>query len=324
MRDEVPFDEQDSEIRRGRRWVGGALVLACASLAATAGGKPGLFLVLYFASFLAGLNGVAIVSRATDGSRLVRLLAMVAVFMPLVNLIALMYYLGRARSPRREPPAEQAWPKPAATPRATRGAPRDVREVRKAIASVRTVAPGVEDGAEIVARAHHPEIRFSEDSQPALRSARDCFVLGYMVDEGELYSMVNRGQMRTQGLGIEELHALGVRNLAARAITSPGVKVVVEGTYYGLVMGGDFEASLVLVDELWDGPLRKYIPNGAVVGIPARDICVFCDSRSSIGIAEVKRIVARVTAGGRHLVSDKLLLRKNGQWRVLGAQTVAA
>jgi hypothetical protein len=80
-------------------------------------------------------------------------------------------------------------------------------------------------------------------------------------------------------------------------------------------MGGNFEASLVLLDELWDGPLKQYTPNGAVVTVPARDMCAFCDARSAQGITELKRVAARVSKGGDHLISETLLMRKDGNWQ---------
>ena len=83
---------------------------------------------------------------------------------------------------------------------------------------------------------------------------------------------------------------------------------------YGLILDGNFEASLVLLDELWEGPLKRFLPNAPIVTIASRDICAFCDVQSPDGIAELKGIVERVYQGGDHLLSKELFTRSNGKW----------
>ena len=116
------------------------------------------------------------------------------------------------------------------------------------------------------------------------------------------------------------MHRTALDNLRRRVNGEggPGLTLHPIGTAWGMAMGGDHEATLVLLDELWDGPLKQYTPNGAVAAIPARDICAFCDARSAEGIEHLRGVVRKVTEGGRGLVSDKLFVRQGGNWAPLG------
>jgi hypothetical protein len=138
----------------------------------------------------------------------------------------------------------------------------------------------------------------------------------YAVDEGQHFSYVNLGEMEAAGMSVEDLHRVGLRNLAARINDGkPGLTLVPQASFHALVMGGDFEASLVLIDELWDGSLKQYTPNGPVVTVPARDMCAFCDAASAEGIRQLRTVAQQTTQGGQGLVSDKLLVRKAGNWQ---------
>jgi hypothetical protein len=68
---------------------------------------------------------------------------------------------------------------------------------------------------------------------------------------------------------------------------------------------------------LWDGALKKYAPNGAVVSVAARDVCAFCDAQSAQGIAGLRGVAERITKGGDHTLTDKLFIRRDGKWHEL-------
>ncbi len=179
----------------------------------------------------------------------------------------------------------------------------------------------VPDGAEL--RVRVPTAPGNEALDAAhtaiMRATQGIFAVCYLVDRGQHYTWATRGDMAEAGLDLEQLHSVGVANLLALANgSSPGLKLLPQDGFYGLVMGGQFEASLVLVDGLWEDSLRQYTPNGAVVAIPSRDMCAFCDAASEKGIAALRRIIERVTADPQnpksHRVSERLFVRRDGRW----------
>jgi hypothetical protein len=82
---------------------------------------------------------------------------------------------------------------------------------------------------------------------------------------------------------------------------------------FSIFFGGNFEASLILVDALWDEQLDHLGPNGFIITIPSRDILAFCDAESSSGVEHLRRIIARVEGGDHPITST--LYRRNAATR---------
>lgn len=161
-------------------------------------------------------------------------------------------------------------------------------------------------------------IQLPPDSQPALWVTPDGFLLVYLVDEGEHFRYLTRSELRKAGMSAADLHRTSLRNLAAMAQSDkPGLKMGKQDGFHGLLMGGHFEASLVLLDALWTKSFQEQAPNGAVVAIPARDICAFCDARASQAIGQLRTMAKRVVATGDHVITDKLFVRRDGRWHEL-------
>ncbi len=80
-----------------------------------------------------------------------------------------------------------------------------------------------------------------------------------------------------------------------------------------LVADGNFEASLLLFDDLWDGetlPLKGEI----VVAVPARDFLLATTSDNKQGLNEMREFVDGAGETFSHFVSDKLFVRRGGSW----------
>ena len=345
------FDEV--ALRNGERVLWAALAAAVIYIPAMMGNKPGIAITCLVASWLGGVFGIYQVARSSGGNRIVALLAIVASFMLILNFVVFGVYIKRARSALKEgtlpleeeaPPARMA-PQPSPAPAASTGnvagpagklpadwspswSPARARhELASAIAMVKhagltsSARDAIPDGELLGGSMKLPNGEsLPEESQPVVRASRGAFGVMYALDRGQDFIFTTRGDMAKAGLTLHELHEIGLHNLGQQCNGTPGLKLLPqEGGWFGLVMGGHFEASLVLLDQIWDEALKEHIPNGAVVGIPARDKCVFCDAKSREGIAKVHDGVKRVYATGDHVLSDKLFLRRDGQWRMLGS-----
>src|SRR5262245_49400034 len=74
------------------------------------------------------------------------------------------------------------------------------------------------------------------------------------------------------------------------------------------------ESSLLLASDFW-ARLEGAVPGELIVGVPSRDCVVVTGSRSGPGLEKAKRCVERVFfAGGDHLISRGLLVRRGGAW----------
>ena len=79
-------------------------------------------------------------------------------------------------------------------------------------------------------------------------------------------------------------------------------------------MGGNFEASLVLLDDLWADSFRRFVSGVYAVAIPARDVLAFCDADSAAGKDELRDLIGRVYPNGDHPLANKLFFRTADGW----------
>lgn len=320
-----------------------------------------LFLVAWVASFFGGLGGIREVSRGTNGNPLLMYLMIVAVFMPLLNVVAAGLYILIGRSALRAVdapvPAPRAAssmpPTPAAPPPRAFKAP-DTPEAKAAAAAVawsrqRQALGGAKAYvSSAIACIRHAGLRSAEGGElkegsrlrmqmqlppgsppmnpldeGILRVAHGTFAVAYLVDLGDHYTWVNVRQLAEAKVTLDELHRIGLENLRRRT----DKLMVMEGDEAQmLAMGGDFEASLLLLDDLWEkgGALARYAPHGAIAAIPARDVAAFCDARSARGLEALRKVATQPLADPRYALTPKLFARHEGRWREFGAEAPQA
>lgn len=150
------------------------------------------------------------------------------------------------------------------------------------------------------------------DRSPLLCDLGNGLCVAYVEDDGDRFRYLtaqDRGD-----LDQHEFHAQCVENLAD--IARKQLAIQEHGAIHAVLMGGNFEASLILVDTLWDRGLRHLCPNGFVAALPARDVLSFCDVQSAQGIAELRQVVARLQAAPEadHLLRPELFRRDGKSW----------
>lgn len=112
-----------------------------------------------------------------------------------------------------------------------------------------------------------------------------------------------------------ELSRRELRRRAAGYLDAAMETVGIHGQPPALMLSFEgIESSLLLCDDFWDS-LEGSVPGSIVIGMPARDVVIVTGSRSPSGLAKARRAVDRVFfAGGRHLLTRSLLLRRGGSW----------
>jgi uncharacterized protein YtpQ (UPF0354 family) len=143
-------------------------------------------------------------------------------------------------------------------------------------------------------------------------------LVAYLVDEGDYFSYVQRQHINLAGLSESALHEKAIANLAT-LLGQRGARLHASADGVSAIsFDGNFEASLILVDFLWDEEFAHLAPNGFVAAIPTRDTLAFCDAQSQLGIAELRRVIARMRDGD-HPVQPVLYRRDaaTSSWRIL-------
>jgi hypothetical protein len=120
------------------------------------------------------------------------------------------------------------------------------------------------------------------------------------------------------GLDPSHLRAVAIENLRRRL---PPVRISGHSGVYMLTLpgeGGFFEASLLLLDEVWDAQLAPHLKGAAVVTMPFRDLVFVTGADDEAGLARVRELEAGTqTQDLEHPLSRQFLVRRQGAWRVL-------
>jgi uncharacterized protein DUF1444 len=156
------------------------------------------------------------------------------------------------------------------------------------------------------------EIVLSPQDSPVLTNLNSGLLVAYLVDRVEHFKYVQQKHLTGAGLTQAELHQQGIANLRA-LLKQKDIKVQPYGNVFAVLCGGNFEASAVLVDGLWNNALAHLAPNGFVAAIPCRDILAFCDAENALGLQELRQIIER-TRHGEHPISSVLYRRNARTW----------
>lgn len=79
-----------------------------------------------------------------------------------------------------------------------------------------------------------------------------------------------------------------------------------------ITAGGDYEASLLLLDSIWSD-IKREVRGDVVVAIPSRDLLIVTGSEDSQGIEKMKQIVQKSYAQGSYRLTTKLFVFHGGK-----------
>lgn len=158
-----------------------------------------------------------------------------------------------------------------------------------------------------------PTMKLAHDDSPVLRDLGNDLLVSYVLDDGDRFVFVNNRQIAAEGLTGDELHRIGLGNLADAANAS-GVQVHPYGSIFAVIAGGNFEASLILLDDLWERAFRPFVAGTYAIAIPCRDILGFGDADDPNVRAELRAMIDRLPPDADHRLLDGLFVRVPGGW----------
>lgn len=140
---------------------------------------------------------------------------------------------------------------------------------------------------------------------PIARPFSRTLIVNYVIDEpGALVFVRERDVRETLR---EDLHLCAIDNLRRRATRRPP-RFETKGATSHAKWDGQHDASLLLLDELWD-----HRSADLVAAVPARHRLLFCEQRSDHALAALRS----QTAVEKTSLSAELFARKDKQWRPL-------
>jgi uncharacterized protein YtpQ (UPF0354 family) len=138
----------------------------------------------------------------------------------------------------------------------------------------------------------------------------------YAWDRARTIKYASRTDLEALGVTHAELPELAISNLRKRL--PPELSTRGDGRSFVFTAGGNIEASLVLVPEIWDD-LAAQLPGDIVACVVARDVCLVTatgipDGTQSL-VAARDRIVDGMVAS--ELISTSLMVRRSGKWSLI-------
>lgn len=120
------------------------------------------------------------------------------------------------------------------------------------------------------------------------------------------------------GIGPDEVLTLARENLALR-VAEVEQRTLEDPSDEGaprvgvLVSGGDLEASLLLLDDVW-ARVALDLEGEVIACVPARDVLLFADAASEGAVARMGEIADEILEEGDHVISPTLLRRTSRGW----------
>jgi hypothetical protein len=134
----------------------------------------------------------------------------------------------------------------------------------------------------------------------------------YAVDTPDAMKTLPIKDMKEMGLDPLQIKQLASENL--RRIVPP-IKRHGDGPVYMLAAGGDYEASLLLFDDVWE-QMKELVTGDIVAAVPSRDVLLFTDSASKEGLEQMRASITEVLNSAGYLVSGTMLRRTGEKWSV--------
>lgn len=128
------------------------------------------------------------------------------------------------------------------------------------------------------------------------------------------------GEQNIRYFGPEELRQSGIKSSDLRRIAVANLRRILPPAelHRGpevslLVAGGDYVASLLLLDELWDSG-KLGVDGEIVVAVPSRDVILLTGSNNKAGIARLHELASRGVAESAYSLTSQLFVYRDGRF----------
>lgn len=158
-----------------------------------------------------------------------------------------------------------------------------------------------------------PDIELSQDDSPVEQLLVADLILFYAFDQPSCFTMVAHRDLTRLTLNEQRLHDIALTNLR-RTIPEPELHEVSSGVFM-LTCGGNFEATTLLLDEVWQ-QVSAMVQGDLVVAVPARDVVILTGTENREGLAFMRSKVSQILETGDHALTRYFLVRGGSRWSV--------
>ena len=149
------------------------------------------------------------------------------------------------------------------------------------------------------------------DEVQVFEELNEELVIVYAEDTPRNVRYFSAKDLAKAGVERSKLRALAITNLRR---VLPKIEPHHGPVYSMLTADGNYEASLLLFEELWVRSDFK-VDGDIVVAIPSRDVLLITGSRNAEGVARLREISDQITSEGTYTISDQLFVYRKGVFR---------
>lgn len=146
------------------------------------------------------------------------------------------------------------------------------------------------------------KVVFHEDDSPIYKDWLGDLKIFYAIDEGDSVSFLKQEEL-PEGYSVQDIHKISSQNLENN-IEYRFNKLNFEGGY-GLLAGGDYEASSITLDNIWNW-IADELEDDIIVGIPTKDLVMMTPLSDTNGIINLASAISDVFKDGDYLLSKSL------------------
>lgn len=157
---------------------------------------------------------------------------------------------------------------------------------------------------------HHPSIK------PIIKPICEDLMCMYAIDNDSSYELIQEDKLNELQINKDELHEIAMSNY--RQLISKNMKAHGDTNGIMFTVNGNLEASLVLVDEIWD-QLENQIGEEIVIAVPSRDVIIATGKSNRPMIDNFSQKAKTILEGGDHTLSKNWFIRKNKKWELFEA-----
>lgn len=141
---------------------------------------------------------------------------------------------------------------------------------------------------------------FSEENALVARSFNEAYVISYVIEEPGALAYV---RWRDVDGDIDRLHEVALANLRVRS--NAKLRLAPRDGFVEVVLDGKLDASLLLLDELWDGGgiVARAVTSPIVAAAPSSEALLVASASSKDGVKYL-----------RSQAVPMLLVRRTGSW----------
>lgn len=176
--------------------------------------------------------------------------------------------------------------------------------------SLKRIVPVVK--AVVLEESDATSVDVPKDDQPIFKPLAGDLIVMYAEDVEDKLVFISGRRMKELGLTLDRLHDLARTNLPSRV---PKIEMHGASPCVMLTCGGNFEATLLLYDGLWEA-MAESLPGEAMACVPSRDLLFASGSGWEGAYSFLFEAASKELEDKRYSLSKEVFIRRNGKWQV--------